>query len=186
MGAGDFPFLIMQLVNFGSGNGAWPALRAAQQTVVETVPNTALAVGIDIGDPKNIHPANKQKVGRRLALVALKQVYGRDVVAAGPKPTAAHFESGKVVLTFDPGGQEQRVVLKTSDESGFEEAGVNGKFQPASAETHENTITVTAPWVHEPHAVRYAWRGNPPATVFNTDGLPAAPFQRIATEEHLK
>ena len=91
-GQGDFPFLIMQLVNFDFPSqqpwyrkGTFAELRAAQKTVAETVPNTGLAVGIDIGMRTAIHPPNKQEVGRRLALVALRQAYGEDVVAAGPR-----------------------------------------------------------------------------------------------------
>ena len=174
-GQGDFPFLIMQLVNFG-GDGNWPALRAAQATVADSVPNTGMAVGIDIGDPKNIHPANKQEVGRRLALVALKQVYGRDMVASGPKLSGARIEAGKVVLSFDPGGKEQQLVLKPGEATGFEVAGEDGKFQPAAAQLQANTITLAVPAVQKPCAVRYAWDANPPAVLFNTFGLPAMPF----------
>jgi sialate O-acetylesterase len=179
-GQGNFPFLIMQLVNFDAKTGDWPALRAAQQVVAETVPNTGLAIGIDIGDPRNIHPANKQEVGRRLALVALKQVYGQDVVAAGPKLTGAHFEPGKAVLTFDPGGRAQQLILKTGVDSGFDVAGRDGKFLPAAAATHGNVITVATPSISEPRVVRYAWRQNPSAALFNTAGLPAAPFHTEA------
>ncbi|MCX6854715.1 MAG: hypothetical protein NTV80_07395 [Verrucomicrobia bacterium] len=169
-GQGDFPFLIMQLVNFGADGTQWSALRAAQQTVADTVSHTGMAVGIDIGDSGNIHPENKQEVGSRLALVALKNVYGRNVVAAGPKLTGTRFDAGKAQLTFD-----QPVILK--GRVGFEMAGKDGRFHPALAVAQENTITLTAPEIAEPHRVRYAWRDNPPVTVFNSTGLPAAPFQ---------
>lgn len=183
----DLPFIIMQLVNFGGANGQeWSALRAAQQKVAETVPNTGLAVGIDIGDPKNIHPANKQEVGRRLALVALKQVYGKDVVFSGPKLTDARFESGRAVLSFDLGDKGQQLVMKNGADSGFELAGKDGKFVPGIAEVQGNTITVAAETVHEPLAIRYAWKDNPSATIFNSDGLPAAPFQMNAGGENIK
>jgi sialate O-acetylesterase len=136
-----------------------------------------MAVGIDIGDPRNIHPANKQEVGRRLALVALKQVYSREVVAAGPKLTGARFESGKVVLSFDPGGRKQKLILKSGADSGFEVVGKDGIFLPGIAKVHGNAVILTAYSVHEPSAVRYAWQQNPSATLFNTAGLPASPFR---------
>lgn len=189
-GQGDFPFLIMQLVNFTWSPsqpwrqpGSWADLRDQQQKTVDTVPNTGLAIGYDIGDPGNIHPRNKQEVGRRLALVALKHVYGQDVVASGPRLTETRPEVGKVVLSFDPRGKDQRLVFKNGMASGFELAGADGKCNPATAEVKENTVTLTAPAVTDPRAVRYAWLDNPPATLFNTAGLPAAPFQRPTTRD---
>lgn len=176
-GQGDFPFLIMQLVNFGTKNppgvNLWAELRAAQQAVAESVPNVGLAVGIDIGDPKNIHPANKQDVGRRLALVALKQVYGRDVVAAGPKPTAIRFEGAQARVDFD-----QPLLVKTERASGFELAGADGIFQPATAQAQGANVTVTSAQVPAPLTVRYAWQDNPAVSLFNAEGLPVAPFAR--------
>lgn len=182
----DFPFVVMQLVNFDFPRhqpwyqkGTFAELRGAQQVVAEKVPNVGIAVGIDIGVPnKHIHPPNKQDVGKRLALVALKQVYGQDVVATGPTVMDARFETGKVTLSFDPGGQEQRVVFKNSSTNGFELAGADGVFVPAAADLQGNTLVITAPGVGAPQAVRYAWADNPSATLFNTAGLPAAPFQR--------
>jgi len=189
-GQGDFSFLIMQLVNFEfSVNVPWhrkatfAALREAQQAVADEVPNTGLAVGIDIGEGNNIHPPNKQEVGRRLALVALKQVYGQDVVASGPALTDARFEAGKVTLAFDPGGKEQSLVFKACATNGFEVAGADGAFVPATAQQNGNTIILAAAGVTTPRAVRYAWADNPPATLFNTAGLPAAPFRRTAVSE---
>jgi sialate O-acetylesterase len=180
----DFPFLIMQLVNYGNGPSApqtgFAELREAQQQVADTVPNSGMAVGIDIGLPKEIHPPNKQEVGRRLSLVALKQVYGQDVVASGPRLKDVKFETGRVVLTFDPGGKDQRLELKAAEPNGFETAGADGKFVPAPARLQENTITLTASQVGPPRAVRYAWYDNPPVSLFNTAGLPAPPFRRLA------
>jgi sialate O-acetylesterase len=179
----DFPFMIMQLVNFGKGHGnpqsGFADLREAQQKIADTVPNTGLAVGIDIGEPNNIHPGNKQEVGRRLALVALKKAYGQDVVAGGPVLKSAEFTDGKAVLSFDPGGKDQKLVLKNSATNGFELAGTDGKFVPAVAGVNESTITLTAQGVSEPSLVRYAWYDDPPVSLFNSDGLPAAPFRRI-------
>ncbi len=181
----DLPFVIMQLANFGGGGGGtWPALRAAQKEVVDTVPVTALAIAIDIGEEKDIHPKNKQDVGKRLALVAMEQIYGMDVVASGPTPEAAEFTDGKVRLTFAPGGRDQHLVFRSELGSGFEVAGADGKFMPASAvEAVGNTLVLASPQVAEPQLVRYAWADNPSASLFNTQGLPAAPFRlSIGTE----
>lgn len=181
-GQAEMPFLIMQLVNFGSpsgqGNSLWSELRAAQQRVAETVPHVGLAVGIDIGEPNNIHPKNKQEVGRRLALVALKQVYGQDVVATGPKLISATCAVGKVTLRFEPGDKGQSLVLKSGADSGFEVAGKDGKFVTALVAVQGHTITLSVPTVTDPRVVRYAWKDSPCVTLFNTTGLPAAPFQK--------
>ena len=179
----DFPFLIMQLVNFGQGPGklqtAFAELRQAQQQVADTVPNCGMAVGIDIGEPQAIHPGNKQEVGRRLALVALKKVYGQDVVASGPVLKSAKFDAGKVVLSFDPGGKSQKLVLRNSQTNGFELAGADGRYVSASAVVEGNEIMLTAPGIGQSQSVRYAWYDDPPVSLFNSDGLPAAPFRRI-------
>ena len=178
----DFPFIVMQLVNFGKGPAGpqteFADLREAQQKIADTVPNTGLSVGVDIGVPDQIHPGNKQEVGRRLALVALQKAYGQDVVACGPVLKSAKFDAGKAALSFDPGGKSQKLVLKNSATNGFELAGADGKFAPAVVEARENTITLTAPGVSEPRSVRYAWYDDPPVSLFNSDGLPAAPFCR--------
>ncbi len=183
----DLPFLMMQLVNFGgesttaTGPG-WGELREAQQSVADSVPGAALASGIDIGDPGNIHPKNKQEVGRRLALLALDRVYQKDVVALGPRVTAVRRDDAKVLLSFDPGGKDQRVVLKGNN--GFELAGADGKFLPASAVLGPdgNEIIVAADTVIDPVQVRYAWANTPPATIYNSAGLPAAPFKKSVAE----
>lgn len=185
-GQGDFPFIVMQLVNFHfrdepwQGKATFAALREAQQALADHVPNTGLAVGIDIGEANNIHPRNKQEVGRRLALVALKQVYKQEVIAAGPALTDARFEPGRATLSFDAGGKGQNLVFKDAVTNGFELAGADGKFVPATAHVNGNTIVLTTAEITTPCSVRYAWADNPPATVFNTAGLPAAPFRKTA------
>ena len=179
---GDFPFLLMQLVNqeIPPNQRPWDfaALRSAQQTVAGTVPNTGMAVGIDIGMAQNGHPPNKQDVGRRLALVALKKVYGKKIVAAGPQLGHVGFSDKMVAVHFDPGGCAQQLVLKKDGPSGFELAGEDARFIPASAVLKGNTINLSATGVEQPVAIRYAWANNPPSTLFNTAGLPAAPFYR--------
>ena len=178
------PFLIMQLASFDSPPCSWyhpgnfTELRAAQQKVVDTVPGTGLAVGIDIGVPGNVHPPNKQDVGKRLALIALKQVYGQDVIASGPKLTVAGFQAAQVILSFDPGGKGQQLLLKDKTLNGFELAGADGKFVSAAVEVRQNDITLRAPNISAPQKIRYAWADNPHASLFNVAGLPAAPFER--------
>ena len=174
-GQPSLPFVIMQLVNFGGGGWTWPALRAAQQHLAETVPHTSLAVGIDIGNAKNIHPANKQDVGKRLALAALKNVYREDVVSSGPVVKSVEFSNGKATLTFDPGGKDQHLVFKSGEVSGFELA-EDGIFAPASVQQSGGILTLTVDGICAPQAVRYAWTDYPVATLFNTACLPAAPF----------
>jgi len=186
------PFLMMQLVSFDSPpyswyhRGAFTELRAAQQAVADTVPATGLAVGIDIGIPGYIHPPDKQDVGKRLALIALKQVYGQDVVASGPKLMVVRFQGRNVVLSFDPGGKGQRLVLEDKTPNGFELAGTDGKFVSAKAEVQGNAIVLRAPSISAPQKVRYAWADNPDVSLFNTAGLPAAAFERSKDQNNEK
>lgn len=184
---GDFPFLIMQLANYDyhpaphlEGKATFAEVRAAQEKVSERVPNCGMATCIDIGEAKNIHPKNKQEAGHRLALVALKQVYGQDVVASGPRLVGTQFEGAKVKLSFDPGGKDQRLVFKRADLSGFELAAKDGAFVPALTVVSGTTLTLSAPSLDNPCSVRYAWADNPIATLFNSAGLPALPFQQTS------
>lgn len=174
----ELPFVIMQLVNYGKEPGTFPPLRAAQQEVADAVPGVFMAVGIDIGDPVDIHPRNKQEVGRRLALCALKGIYNADVVASGPVVREAAFEAGTVRLFCDAGGAAERLVFIPGPVSGFEIAGLDGRFVPAAAVVRDHEIVLSNPDVRDARSVRYAWSDNPPVTLSNTVGLPAAPFQR--------
>ncbi len=170
----DLPFIKMQLVNFDRGSGHWPALRAAQQAVADTEPSVWLATGIDIGDPVDIHPKNKYEAGRRLALVALDKVYQQDIVSSGPRLTAVRYDGDSVRLSFDAGGVGQTLELK--GKGGFELAAADGIFRPAQVISAGQDLLVSAHAVDIPRAVRYAWADNPEVSLFNTDGLPAAPF----------
>ena len=100
-GEGEFPFLIVQLAGFAPGGDTWPVLRQSQWLTAKTVPNTGIATAVDIGEQWNIHPANKQEVGRRLALVAEAKVYGEKVDYAGPVYKAMTVTGGAAHLTFD-------------------------------------------------------------------------------------
>jgi sialate O-acetylesterase len=183
----DWPFLFVQLaaletVNGKPAAGDWPGLRAAQAFTRDTVPHTGMALAIDSGERDDIHPKSKKPVGERLARLALAQVYARDIAARGPLLTKAETREGRVQLTFDHAG----TGLKTSDGKaevpGFELAGVDKKFHPATAKiSGKDTVELLCPEVTAPASVRYAWSTwvEPPVTLQNSAGLPAEPSERM-------
>jgi sialate O-acetylesterase len=179
-GQGDFPFYIVQLANFmpraeQPGDSEWAELREAQALTAKNVPNSGLAVAIDIGEAGDIHPRNKQDVGKRLALEALAKTYKQPIVSSGPDFREAKVEGHAIRLSFDHvgGGLEAKDgVLK-----GFAIAGADKNFVWADAEIHGGSVVVSSPRVQDPVAVRYAWANNPEATLFNKEGLPAIPFR---------
>ena len=135
-----------------------------------------MAVTIDIGEADDIHPRNKQDVGRRLALWALHRDYGRNVVHSGPIMRNARFRGGRAVVSFDHahGG------LVTSDGAppkGFAIAGLDREFHWADAEMRGSRVVLTSEAVPEPVAVRYGWANNPEVNLYNRAGLPASPFR---------
>ena len=140
------------------------------------LPKTGQAVIIDIGEAGDIHPKNKQDVGKRLALSALHVAYGKEgAVHSGPVLDEAKFENGKAVLSFDHVGgglKAEGGALK-----GFAIAGEDKQFHWAEAKLDGDTIVVSSPEVKNPVAVRYAWADNPGATLYNAEGLPASPFR---------
>ncbi|MBA3698514.1 MAG: beta galactosidase jelly roll domain-containing protein [Planctomycetes bacterium] len=182
-GVGDFPFYIVQLANFMEPTNdpvqsGWAELREAQLWTAMNVPNCGIAVTIDIGDAKDIHPRNKQDVGKRLALEALAKTYGKQLVHQGPLYKEMKIEGNTVRLVFDHvgGGLEQR-----GDKlAGFAIAGADGKFVHGEARIDGANVIVTGAGIEQPTAVRYGWANNPPATLFNKDGLPASPFRTDA------
>jgi sialate O-acetylesterase len=180
----DWPFLFVQISGFSKIPGdSWPQLRAAQVWTRDTVPNTGMAVAIDCGEKMDIHPKAKQPVGERLALLALNQVYGQNLAARSPLLKAAiGLPEGKVRVVFEHYAEG----LKSSDGNveipGFELAGTDGKFQPASARIAAlNALEVESATVPQPVAVRYAWVNwpEPPVTLQNSAGLPAEPFSSV-------
>lgn len=177
-GQANFPFLIVQLAGFNADGwkpDEWPELREAQHEVARTVPNTGLAVAIDIGDATDIHPKNKQDVGKRLALSALKVAYGRKGTYSGPEYLGMQKETGKVRLRFQH--TDKGLEAKGGDLMGFEIAGQDGKFVPAQAVIEGKTVLVWSPSVTDPQAVRYGWKGLTDANLYNKAGLPAIPFR---------
>lgn len=179
-GQGDFPFLFVQLANFMQRKdqpteSAWAELREAQSKTLE-LPSTGQAVIIDIGEAGDIHPRNKQDVGKRLALAAMKVAYGKDdVVYSGPTLKNATFEDGKAVLTFENVGSG--LEAKGDTLKGFAIAGEDRVFKWADARIEGDKIIVSSDEVKNPMAVRYAWADNPEATLYNAEGLPASPFR---------
>jgi sialate O-acetylesterase len=180
-GVGEFPFLIVQLANFLTpkpepAESTWAELREAQWLTVQPVPKTGLAVAIDIGETGNIHPKNKQEVGRRLALAAEAIAYGKPVEFSGPTLREATVRGRTIRLSFDHlgGGLAAR---DGGPLRGFAIAGSDGQFVWASAVIDGAEVVVSAPEVAAPLAVRYAWAENPVCNLINKAGLPAVPFR---------
>lgn len=170
---GDVPFYFVQLPNFkaaSAASGTWPTVRDAQRQVLR-LPATGMAVTIDVGNPDDIHPKNKQVVGHRLALIALKQTYRQQVEASGPALIDQRVRRNRVYLEFD-----QTVKLKPDADGVFEIAGRDGKFVPARSSSKKKVVSLVNDTVTKPIFVRYAWSNNPTASLFNEAGLPAAPF----------
>ncbi|MBN1393663.1 MAG: sialate O-acetylesterase [Pirellulales bacterium] len=178
-GQGDFPFGFVQLAPFRYG-GQNPEncaeLREAQLMTLKNVPNTGMAVTMDIGNVKDIHPRNKLDVGKRLALWALSTVYGRDAVYSGPIYKSMAVEGNKIRLRFEhvDGGLAASDGKPLRD---FTIAGSDRKFIPATAEIDGDSIVVHSDGVSQPLAVRYAWRDDAVPNLANKAGLPASPFR---------
>ncbi|MDI1313482.1 sialate O-acetylesterase [Prosthecobacter sp.] len=171
----EFPFAWVQLPNFTRAGEGWPIVREQMLNALSTIPNSGMAITIDIGDAKNIHPTNKQEVGRRLSLWALGAVYHKDVAdTSGPLIDTATVKGGEFVLTFKHAkGLKAKGALTE-----FEVAGADGQWQPADAKIEGETVVVSAKAVAEPKQVRYAWKDNPVATLFNGADIPASPFRK--------
>jgi len=183
----ELPFLFVQLAAFGQkpkhqtapsgGPSTWSELREAQLMAHRAVPHTGMAVAIDVGDVQDPHPRNKREVGRRLALWALRTVYGRDAECSGPLYLSAAPVDKALRITFDHAGG-----LRTTDDkppAGFAAAGEDGAFVPAAARIDGETLVVTRPDGGPVVHVRYAWSDAPvePLNLVNAAGLPASPFR---------
>jgi sialate O-acetylesterase len=193
-GQGDFTFLAVQLAPWDKNkkrsieeitkeptDSDWPALREAQDYTAKVVPKYGVAVITDVGDKDDIHPMKKQPVGARLALLAEKIAYGKNVVASGPTFKSMSIKGNEAVLTFDnvDGGLEP----KSEDLKGFAIAGEDKKFVWAKARIEGNKVVVTAPSVSKPSAVRYGWADFPVVNLSNKAGLPASPFRTDPPKE---
>ena len=176
-GIGSFPFLFVQLANYGRvpPESTWPELREAQAMALG-LRDTGMAVTIDVGNPTDIHPRNKQDVGLRLALAARAVAYGEsDLEHSGPLFRQATVEAGALRLWFDHAGSG--LEARGGALTGFEVAGADGVFAEALAEISGNTVVVSSATVSEPVHARYAWAADPKANLFNSAGLPASPFR---------
>ena len=175
-GQGDFPFYWVQLANYGNAakNGHWMRVQEGQVRAT-ALRNTGVAVINDIGNPTNIHPTNKQDVGRRLALLAQSR---------GGSPLYRQFtrEGNAIRIWFDNAG----TALKTrgsAELTGFQIAGTDFKYVPAVARIEGATVLVSSDAVANPHSVRYAWDYNPEANLVNAMGLPASAFRTDENDE---
>ena len=178
----DMPFLFVQLPNFGAEvdavdlKASWSVLREAQADAL-AVPNTAMAITIDVGEAKNIHPRNKKTVGERLAVAALATVYHKKVgVYSGPLYKSHKVVDNKIEISFKYSGKG--IEIKSGKAQGFFIAGSDGKFYKANVEIiSKDKISVWSEKVSKPENVRYAWAGNPKCNLQNKAGLPASPFR---------
>ncbi|HEX3384372.1 MAG TPA: sialate O-acetylesterase, partial [Mucilaginibacter sp.] len=183
-GEGNFPFYFVQIANYAATDqppaANWPALRDAQLSTL-TVPNTGMAVTIDIGDAYRIHPQNKQEVGRRLALIARAKTYGESIPCSGPVYRSQVINGNKIELEFTH--TDKGLMVKGDTLKGFTIAGADKKFYPASAVVSRNKVIVSSAGVANPVAVRYAWANNPVCNLYNGANLPASPFRTDTWDE---
>jgi len=179
---GNFPFLYVQLPNFVEVNVEdtkydWAYFRESQLKAL-AIPNTGMAVTIDVGEYNDIHPKHKKPVGYRLALAAEKVAYGeKNIVYSGPIYKSMKIEGSKIVLSFSNTGSG--LVAKGGGRlKCFEICGIDDEFYPAEAKIENNKVIVFSDKVTEPVAVKYAWANNPEGVNFyNKEGLPASPFR---------
>jgi sialate O-acetylesterase len=178
----EFSFFWAQLANFMAPDdqpkqSEWAELRESQ-TKTLALPKTGQAVIIDIGEADDIHPRNKQDVGNRLALAALKIAYGKDIVYSGPVYKSMQKSGNKIILSFENIGTGLMAKDKYGYLRAFAIAGADQKFVWARAELQGDKVIVYSDLVAEPVAVRYAWGNNPDdANLYNREGLPASPFR---------
>lgn len=177
---GSLPFLFVQLANYMKtkplpSESEWAELRESQ-TLTLSLPNTGMACIIDVGEGNDIHPKNKQEVGRRLALIANKMVYKQNVIASGPVYKNYRREGHRIRISFMNTGSG--ISTKEGKElTGFAIAGKDKKFYWAKATIDGNEVIVYCDNVADPIAVRYAWADNPDCNLVNSEGLPAVPFR---------
>ena len=179
-GQGDFPFYFVQLANWQPskaepGDSEWAELREAQ-TMTLQLPQTGMAVIIDIGDANDIHPRNKLDVGKRLAAWALADTYKQKVESSGPLYDSLSVKDDRIRVKFKHLGGG----LKTADGGpprGFAIAGADHRFVWAETSVEGDAVVVWSKAVAHPVAVRYAWADNPVCNLYNQAGLPASPFR---------
>lgn len=172
----SFPFYFVQIAPYKYGGAAEnqsQKLRDAQRRTLN-LENTGMVVTMDIGNFTNIHPANKQDVGKRLAGLALSNQYGKNNIASGPNYTSKTIDGNSIILEFDSVGSG--LLAADGGLTDFEIAGRNGRFKTAVAKIVGNTVIVSSENVDAPVHVRYAWNDKGNASLFNTEGFPASSF----------
>jgi sialate O-acetylesterase len=170
----DFPFYYVQIAPHDYGSGKAPILREAQRLTTK-LPNTGMVVTSDIGSLETIHPANKQDVGKRLALWALNKTYGKkDVVYSGPLYKSIITKGNRIRVNFDNVGSG--LFCPDTTLTFFEIAGEDGKYYPAEAKIDGEQVVVRSSKVKQPVHVRFGWTDTAIPNLFNKEGLPAASF----------
>jgi sialate O-acetylesterase len=171
---GNFPFLFVQLADYKTSPAdLWPTVRDAQRRTL-SLANTGMAVTIDVGDPGNLHPPDKQSVGQRLALAARSIAYGEKVEFSGPLFRQSDRDGGVMRVWFDHA--EGLTPKNGGVPEGFEVAGSDRKYRLATAKVDGDSVVVSSPEVVEPRYVRYGWKDVPAGNLYNSAGLPASPF----------
>lgn len=180
---GNFPFYFVQLASFTANNGnsntgsTWAELRESQ-TKTLSLPNTGMAVTIDIGESNDIHPKNKQTVGERLAAIALHHLYNKDIAYTGPAYESMKIEGNKIVISFSNIDSGYLIKDKYNYMKGFEIAGADRKFYFAQAYINHGKVVVYSDSVDAPTAARYGWADDmPEANLYNRQGFPTVPFR---------
>jgi sialate O-acetylesterase len=171
---GDFPFLFVQIANWNTApEDLWPEVRDAQRQAL-ALRNTGMAVTIDIGDPVDIHPKDKQDVGLRLSLAARAIAYGEKIEWSGPLYGQLTHEEHALRVWFD---HANGLAAKGAPLTGFEIAGEDGKYVAAEARIEGTSVLISNAEVPTPISVRYGWAANPNCNLINREGLPASPFR---------
>lgn len=188
-GMAEMPFLFVQLAAFKDVNpipddSVWARFREAQ-TSVEKADQVGMALALDVGAEKDIHPKDKKTVGDRLALLGLKIAYRKDVICSGPRYNYMRVEGDKAIISFKKTGSGLMVrdyihdthYLSGDKLQGFAIKGEDTDFVWANAKIEGNTVVLSHPKIKKPVAVRYGWADFPLANLYNNEGLPAAPFR---------
>jgi sialate O-acetylesterase len=173
--SGEFPFYYTQIAPYRYGVGTNSQYLREAQLKSLSIPNTGMAVTMDIGNIENIHPGNKKSVGKRLAAWALNKDYGINIPYSGPIYKEMRIEGGKAILSFDYG---QGLELKPRDgKNNFQIASADKVFYDAEVKVDGNELIISSKEVIEPAAVRYCWGDILEGTLFNQERLPASSFR---------
>ena len=170
----SLPFYFVQLPNFKI-NYNWALIRESMEIAAKNTENAEIAITIDIGESNNIHPANKQEVGRRLSLLALNKTYGKNIIYSGPKYKRLSVNNEQIIIDFV--NIYDGLKMKGEDITGFEIASDDKIFYTAEATINGNSIIVSSENIENPVAVRYGWSSDPKCNIYNSADLPLQPFR---------